>query len=76
MVADVAERKLTGFGKRLRELRTAAELTQEALGAKAGMRYQAIAKLERGTGEPTWPTVLKLAAALGVEPNDFLPREE
>lgn len=76
MVAEVAERNRTNFGKRLRELRIAASMTQEALGTKAGMRYQAIAKLERGVGEPTWPTVLKLAAALGVEPNDFLPADE
>jgi transcriptional regulator with XRE-family HTH domain len=34
--------------------------------------YQAIAKYERGAVEPGWPTVLKLADALGVTPDTFL----
>ena len=36
------------------------------------MPYQNIARFEREEREPTWPTVLKLAEALGVSPNDFL----
>ena len=36
------------------------------------MVYQAVAKIERGVVEPTWPTVLQLAEALGVTPDSFL----
>jgi transcriptional regulator with XRE-family HTH domain len=62
----------TGFGERLKTLRAAADMTQTELGVMCGMTYQAIARLERAENEPNWPTVLKLAKALGVEPNDFL----
>lgn len=63
------------FGARLRALRDAAELTQAALAEKAGIQVNSIARLERGAYQPTWITVLKLAEALGVEPNDFRPEE-
>ena len=66
----------TTFGDRLRELRAAAELTQAALAEKAGIQVNSVARLERGAYQPSWDVVRKLAAALGVEPNDFLPREE
>lgn len=67
------KRTPSGFGVRLRQLREAAELTQEALAQRAGLRYQVIARYERGAVEPTWPIVLKLVEALGVELNDFAP---
>ena len=35
------------------------------------MAYQAVARLEREDREPTWPTVLKLASALGVSTAAF-----
>ncbi len=71
----VAEQKrdASGFGVRLRELREQAGLSQAQLGERAGMAYQAIARLERGEREPTWPTALKLAEALGVDLNSFSP---
>jgi transcriptional regulator with XRE-family HTH domain len=37
-----------GFGERLRELRTAAGLTQEALAERSGISVNAIAALENG----------------------------
>lgn len=71
MVAVAEKKETSGFGRRLRELRDAAELSQAQLGERAGMAYQAIARLERGDREPTWPTVLKLAEALGVPTDEF-----
>lgn len=78
MVATLAKEKedATGFGVRLRALRAAKGLTQEALGELAGMRYQVIAKLERGAHEPKWATVLKLADALGVDVSEFRSEAE
>jgi transcriptional regulator with XRE-family HTH domain len=53
-------------------LREAASLTQKELGDKVGTQYQNIARLERGDRGPSWEMVVKLANALGVEPNNFL----
>ena len=65
-------RRSTTFGQRLKSLRLDAGLSQTQLGERAGMVYQAVAKIERGAVEPTWPTVLQLAEALGVTPDAFL----
>lgn len=65
----------SGFGEKLRELREHAGLTQAALGEKAGTAANTIARLERGEHEPTWPMVLKLAQALGVDCKAFAPAE-
>jgi transcriptional regulator with XRE-family HTH domain len=75
----VAKRKkeTTGFGARLRSIREAKGLTQEQVAERAGMAYQAVARIERGDADnPTWKTVQKLAEALGVEPNDFLSDDD
>ena len=61
----------TPFGRRLRELREAAGLTQMELAEKvkaAGVSYGAVRDIEQGKSKsPTWDTVLALAAALGVD---------
>ena len=69
MISIVAKEKdTTGFGKRLRALREAKELSQEALGrlCEPPMSYQEVARFERGDRTPSWETVLRLAKALGV----------
>lgn len=65
------KRQATAFGRRLKALREAAGLTQAALAEMAQMQSSVLARLERGEREPTWPTVLKLADALGVTPDAF-----
>lgn len=72
-MAIVAKKKEIdpAFGRRLRELRDAAGLTQAQLGEQAGMLPHALARLERGEREPGWGTVLKLAEALGVSTEEF-----
>ena len=57
--------------KRLRE---DAGLSQAALAEAAGMNVFGVAKIEQGLREPGWGTVLKLAAALGVECTAFFAR--
>jgi transcriptional regulator with XRE-family HTH domain len=59
------------FGGRLRELREAAELTQQELADKVGVKREAIARWEGGKREPSWGYVLALASALGVECTAF-----
>ena len=55
------------FGERLRRLREAAGLTQEALAERAGLSVQAIGALETGKRRRPYPhTVAALADALGL----------
>jgi DNA-binding XRE family transcriptional regulator len=62
----------TGFGERLRALREAKGWTQGQLAQRAGLRMNSVSRLELGKYPPTWPTVLALAAALGLESLDEL----
>jgi len=40
--------------------------TQEDLAHRAGLTVAAFARIERGNANPTWTTVRRIAAALGV----------
>ena len=61
------------FGKRLRELREAAGLTQEELAAKAGLTAKAVSALERGERKRPYPhTVRSLGEALGLSEDERL----
>ena len=51
------------FGQKLKQLR--AELSQEQLGAAAGVSRQAIDLLEKGQRQPSLATAERLATALG-----------
>jgi transcriptional regulator with XRE-family HTH domain len=53
------------FGNVVRRRREAAELSQEALAAKAGLHRTYISLLERGQRMPSIEVVRKLAVALG-----------
>jgi transcriptional regulator with XRE-family HTH domain len=61
----------SGFGTTLKRLREEAGLSQGELAEKAGLNLWGVAKLEQGVREPTWNTVLVLAAALGVDCTAF-----
>jgi transcriptional regulator with XRE-family HTH domain len=77
VTTEVGKKKNTSaFGQRLRELREAAGLTQQQLGDAAGMAYQTVAKYERGASIPTWPVVVRLADALGVDTDEFRAQDE
>ena len=60
---------------RLKELREGRFLSQRDLAEKAGVNAVTIARLEGGKQEPTFRTIRKLAAALGVEPGELVARE-
>jgi transcriptional regulator with XRE-family HTH domain len=53
------------FGARLRELRTAAGLTQRELAKRSGTSSAAISNFEAGNNAPTLGTLVRLADALG-----------
>lgn len=52
------------FGQRLRQLRTARNLTQGELAERCGSNHPFISNLERGVKVPSLTMILRLAAAL------------
>ena len=60
---------------RLRELREARFLSQQDLATKAGIARTTVTRLETAQRQPTWQTLQRLAAALGVEPGELVVRE-
>lgn len=62
MAADVLSR----LGARVRELREARKLTQEALGERAGCSWHYISSIERGRKGATTETLAALAAAMDI----------
>jgi transcriptional regulator with XRE-family HTH domain len=60
------------FGERLRAIREAQGLSLEQLGARTGVHWTAIGRLERGKREPRLTTVLRLAEGLGVDPGELV----
>jgi transcriptional regulator with XRE-family HTH domain len=61
------------FGSRIRELRLAAGLTQEALAEASGLHRTYVGSLERGSRNVGVLNIYALAAALGVPPGALLP---
>jgi len=62
---------LMQFGDRLKELREAKGMSQEALARAAGISTSAISKLEQKLVDPNWQTVQALARVLGVSCSIF-----
>jgi transcriptional regulator with XRE-family HTH domain len=60
------------IGQRLKAERTKRFLTQDVLAGKAGLSQKQLSKIERDDVEPRFSTVLRLAEALGIEPERFL----
>jgi transcriptional regulator with XRE-family HTH domain len=64
------------FGTVLRRRREAAELSQEALAARAGLHRNYVGLLERGLRMPSILVVRQLAAALGTTMSELLAEVE
>lgn len=62
------------FGARVRELRTARGISQEALATKAKLHRTAVSFVERAERSATLETIEKLARALEVEPSELMPK--
>lgn len=60
------------FAANLRRIRKHSGLSQEDLGARAGLHRTAIGLLERGARTPRIDTLIKLAQALPAEIEDLL----
>ena len=61
---------------RLKEIRESQFLTQRELAAKAGVGIATIVRLEKGQQTPTFRTIKRLAAALGISPSELVEQEE
>lgn len=55
-----------GLSKAIRQIRREAQLSQEALGLRAGIHPTWISHLESGRVNPTWGNVRRIAKGLGV----------
>jgi transcriptional regulator with XRE-family HTH domain len=64
--------QIVAFGENLRRARKRARLTQVELSTAAPLDRAAISRLECGERAPDLPTLLRICAALRVEPKDLL----
>lgn len=59
----------------LKEIREAQFMTQRELAEKSGVGVATIARVEKSKHQPTFRTIKRLAAALGVDPSELAIRE-
>lgn len=71
-----ANEVVSSFGKRTRELRKKAGLSQEELALRAGLDRSYVGQVERGECNVTVLNIYKLATGLKVEPSDLLSPPE
>jgi transcriptional regulator with XRE-family HTH domain len=64
------------FGRRLRDARTAAELTQQALAEQVGLNRSSITNIEKGRQRFPLHLLFSLASAVGVPPAALLPERK
>ena len=60
------------LGVRLRRRRLALDLNQETVAHRAGLNVSNYARIDRGYGNPTFHTLIRLAQVLGLEPSELL----
>ena len=60
------------LGVRLRRRRRQLALNQEAVAHLAGLNVSNYARIDRGLGNPTFHTLIRLATVLGLEPGDLI----
>ena len=66
-----SEQPQPGLGNAIRELRERMGATQEAVAHDAGITTATLGVIERGLSNPTWATLKRIAAALGVSMADL-----
>ncbi len=64
------------FGRRLRELRTASDISQEELGRRAGLSPKYLSRMENGHVNPSLDVVHRVAAGLGVAVTALFDQEK
>ncbi len=71
----IMKRSHAAIGRRMRSVRQSLGMTQAELAEAAGIDPSFYGQIERGTNVPSLKTFLSVAAALGVDPADLLPRK-
>jgi len=66
---------LEQVGERIRSLRNARALSQQALAEKAGISYKYLGEVERGQVNVSVEVLVKIASAMGVAPGMLLDSE-
>lgn len=61
---------------RLRELRSGKGLTQEIVANRAGLALRHLQKIEAAQVNPTIDSLVKIAVALDVDPEELLSKDE
>ena len=69
---DTSDSCLAQVGKRIKELRSKAKLSQEALADKASIDRSYLGGIERGEHNVAIKNIIKIASALNVEPYQLL----
>jgi transcriptional regulator with XRE-family HTH domain len=64
------------LGKAVEELRAEADLTQEQLADRFDSEFPSVGGIERGTSNPTYASLLRVARGLGVELSEIVKRAE
>lgn len=64
------------LGEAIEELRDEAGMTHEELADRLEMSFQRISELERGVGNPTYATLVRVTKGLDVELSDLALRME
>ncbi|MFF0510941.1 helix-turn-helix domain-containing protein [Streptomyces sp. NPDC004250] len=62
------------LGDRIRDLRSRANLTQEVFAEMTGIDRRTVQRIEAGTSDPPYSSLLLIANALDVAPEDLLRR--
>lgn len=60
------------LGERVRERRLTFAISQDDVANLAGMNVSNYGKIERGLSNPTFHTVVRIAAVLGIDPGELL----
>jgi len=60
------------LAKRIKKLRLAKKISQEALALSSGLHRNVPGKLERGQHDPTFTTLVKLAHGFGISLSELL----
>jgi len=71
MISNKDSRYLKAFGKNIRKIRQASNMSQEALSSRMETSPSQVGRIERGEINPTVSTLKVLAEALGVEVKDL-----
>lgn len=61
------------IGRRIRDAREWANLTQEQLAERLGAERRTVVRIELGVTSPPLDRILHIARALGVPPSDLMP---